>query len=153
MLISKGRWIALAILLALMNMLRAGYFDWSDVGLHIAISVLCALAAFRFPKTAVVAAGAVFLASVIAFTFRFVPQDWSEIEAGDDWQEVRESLGSPVYEAASVDQVRRLGRGYSTPSPIRFRQTGPVAIYVRGEHVLWVFHNGRVVQATYVGGS
>jgi hypothetical protein len=151
--ISKTAWFAVAILLAVTNVLRAAYFDWSDLGLHVLIAVVCALLALRWSKLAATAAGAVLLAAVLAFTFWSVPQDWNEIEAGDDWQELRRTLGSPVYEAANLDQARNLARGWSAPSPFRFRQTGPVAIYLRGDRALWVFHNGKVVEATYVGGS
>jgi hypothetical protein len=151
--ISKTAWFAVAILLALINVLRAAYFDWSDVGLHLLIAVVCALLALRWSRLAATAAGTVLLASLLAFASWSVPPDWNEIEAGDDWQELRRTLGSPVYEATNLDEARNLAQGWSAPSPFRFRQIGPVAIYFRGERALWVFHNSRVVEAKYIGGS
>jgi hypothetical protein len=151
--IPKRVWLIAAGLLALTNVVRALYFDWSDISVHMSIAALCTAVAMRWSKAGALAAALVLLTSVLAFAFSSKPSDWAEIEVGDPWSEVRRSLGAPVHEASNLAQARALMRGFSSPSPFRFRQTGPVAIYVRGENALWVFHNGEVVVATYVGGS
>ena len=153
MLISKRAWQVIAVLIAFANVVRALYFDWSDVVIHMSIALLCALTALRWSRIAAFAATIVLVTSILAFAFYPVPDDWAEVEAGDTWSEVRRTLGTPVYEGTNLARARAMARGYSSPSPIRFPNTRAVAIYIRGEHALWVFHDGNVVEATFIGGS
>jgi len=150
---SKRAWLVVAIFLGFANVVRALYFDWSDIGIHLSLAALLGLMALRWPKGAALAATVVLLTSVFAFAFASAPSDWAEVEVGDAWIEVRRTLGPPVHEAANLDQARALARGYSSPSPMRFRQTGAVAIYIRGDQALWLFHDGNIVEAKFIGGS
>jgi hypothetical protein len=82
--------------------------------------------------------------------------DWpeaTEIKAGDTWASVQQKLGPPSYEASTFAAARNLKTGYATPSPLRFRHSGPIAVFTRGDLALWVFHDRSRVNAVFIGGS
>jgi hypothetical protein len=146
-------WFGAVALLASANVAHALYFDWSDVDFHIALSMVCVVVALRWPRVAAASAGSVVVAVIAASLLRAEPAEWARLRIGDDWKEVQRALGPPTYEAANLAQARRLEIGYSRPSPLRLRQGGAVAIYLRGEYALWVVHDGNVVKGTFIGGS
>ena len=149
----RAGWFVLALLLAAANIVHALYFDWSDLGMRSVVAVLCLLVAIRWQRTAAAAAGFFVLLVGLAFASSTRP-DWTmEARAGERWARVQQALGTPTYQAASLEQARKLDFGYSVPSPLRYRHSGPVAIYVRGDHALWVLHDDDIVKGTFVGGS
>jgi hypothetical protein len=135
------------------NVARALYFDWSDVGIHSVISSLCVLAALRWPRFAAATAASIVLTVTLASLLQSEPVEWAHVRTGDDWKQVQRTLGPVAYSARNLEQARRLDIGYSVPSPLRFRPTGAVAIYLRGEYALWVVHDDKVVRGRFVGGS
>ena len=149
----RAGWFALALLLAAANIVHALYFDWSDVGIRSVVAVLCLLVAIRWQRTAAAATG--FFILLVGLAFAGTPRpDWTmEARAGERWARVQQALGTPTYQAATVEEARNLISGYSEPSPLRYRHSGPVAIYIRGDHALWVLHDDDVVKGTFVGGS
>jgi len=62
-------------------------------------------------------------------------------------------VGPPSYDAKTFAVARNFNTGHSVPSPVRFRHQGPVAVFVRGEYALWVFHDEHQVIDTFLGGS
>ena len=146
-------WLAATVFIGATNLVRAMYFDWSDVGGHLFVAALCCLIALRWPKLATSIVTLVLLVSVVAFALAGMPTEWRDIDAGDSLAEVQAALGPSDHNVSSLAEAERLDLGYSMPSPIRFRGFGAAAIYVSGEKALWLFHNGKVVEATFVGGS
>jgi hypothetical protein len=150
--ISQKPWFCATVLLAITNVIHAMFFDWSDLRIHGALGGLCVLAALRWQRGAAAIAALVLL-FVICGTWLWSPPDWTLVRTGDDWNRTQQRLGAPIYEASNLAQARLAISGYAIPSPLRFRHSGPVAIFVRGEYALWVMHDGRVVKGTFVGGS
>ena len=149
---SQKAWFCTAVLLAITNVIHAMFFDWSDLRIHGALGVLCVFAALIWQRGAA-AIAALFLLLVIWGTWARSLPDWTLVRSGDDWNRIQQRLGAPTYEASDLAHARRLIKGYAIPSPLRFRHSGAVAIFVRGEYTLWVMHDGRVVKETFVGGS
>jgi hypothetical protein len=128
------------------NVSHAAVFDWSDVGIHVALGALCVFAALQFPRAATIANALLVLAAGLSVAMRSEPPEFACVRAGDDWRKVRLALGPVTYEAASLAQARALGIGYSAPSPLYFREAGAAAIFVRGEYAVWVVHDDRTVK-------
>jgi hypothetical protein len=145
-------WFLVTVLLAITNVTHAVLFDWSDRGIHAVFGVLCVLAGLLWQRGAAAIAALILLLVMCGELLRS-PPEWTVVRIGDDWNRTQQRLGLPTYEASNLAQARLLIRGYSVPSPLRFRHSGAVAIFVRGEHALWVMHDGRVVKGTFVGGS
>jgi hypothetical protein len=135
---------------------HALYFDWSDLVFKTILCVVVVVAAVRWPTVAA-ALACVLLAITLTAHLAFaaaVPEWASSAKAGDTWRSVETRLGVPTYSFASLDEASRHATGYAAaPSPWRYRQSGPVAVFTGGDHALWVFHQYDSVQATFVRGS
>jgi hypothetical protein len=154
--IDRTSWLRPVAIGSIVTVAHALYFDWSDVDIYVVIGAICVLSALKWPAPAAFATGIILFATVIGHFSAPHFGDWPEaerIQVGQSWTSVRQNLGKPVHEAATFAAARQLAIGYSTPSPLRFRHRGPVAVFVRGEHALWVFHDGEGVIQTYIGGS
>ena len=135
---------------------HALYFDWSDVEAFAVLVGLCVVSALKWPVPAAAAMGVVLALVVSAHLAQPDLSAWPEAESvriGQSWESVRQKLGTPSYEAKTFAAAREFNTGHSVPSPVRFRQQGPVAVFVRGEYALWVFHDGHHVTDTFIGGS
>ena len=131
----------------------AWYADWSDRYIHTFLAVCLVLAAAKLPR---VATGLLGLAiGLMAIGLLALPSPhWArDIHLGDSMVDIVAKLGEPAYEAASLDEARKLTAGHSSPSSLRFRHRGKIAIYIRGEHILWVGHDGDRVHDFFIGGS
>jgi hypothetical protein len=143
----------LVVLLAAANIAHAAYFDWSDIGGRSVLAIACIVLALKWQRFALGVAVTI-LSAVTVSSFAWQAPGWAnQIRPGDPLQRVKELLGPPEYQFASLADAQHSLSGYAIPSPIRFRRSDPVLIYVRGEHALWVFSDGDVVKATFVGGS
>jgi hypothetical protein len=152
---SRTLWFTIVVIGAIATVAHALYFDWSDVDVFVVIGALTIVCALKWPRAAAVAI-AVILVSVIGGHLIPALGDWpeaTEIKAGDTWASVQQKLGPPSYEAATLAAARTLKTGYATPSPLRFRHSGPVAVFTRGDRALWVFHDRSRVNAVFAGGS
>jgi hypothetical protein len=152
---SETRWLFIGTIGAADLVGHALYFDWSDVDVFVAISAVTIVLGLRWPRAAAVAVSVVVF-SVIAGHLVPVHDDWPQarqIRVGDTWASVQQKLGPPSYEAPTFAAARNLKLGYSIPSPLRFRHTGPVAVFTRGDRALWVFHDKSRVNAVFAGGS
>ena len=149
----RGIWLAITVALVSINVTNAALFDWSDVRIHITAGALCIVAARRWPRGATVVSASIALATILSLATWSEPAEFARVRTGDDWRELQRSLGPPAYEAPSLAQARMLAAGYSSPNPLRFRQAGLVAIFIRGEYALWVVHDDRSVKMVFVGGS
>ncbi len=152
---SRTLWFTIVVIGAIATVAHALYFDWSDVDVFVVISALTIVCGLKWPRAAAVAV-AVILVSVIAGHLIPALRDWpeaTEIKAGDTWASVQQKLGPPAYEAPTFAAARNLKTGYTTPSPLRFGHSGPVAVFTRGDRALWVFHDRSRVNAVFIGGS
>ena len=144
---------ALVVLLAGANVAHAAYFDWSDLGVRGVFAAVCVLTAIRWKRLAAGIAACFALVVALFWTVHEHPAWTQQVRPGDRVTHVEEVLGQPTHEFINLDEARRQPNGYALPSPIRFRHSGPVMVYVGGEHALWIFRDTDVVQATFVGGS
>jgi hypothetical protein len=154
--IDRTSWLRPVAIGSIVTVAHALYFDWSDVDIYVVIVGICVLSALKWPIPAALATGIILFATVAGHFAGPDFSNWPEaesIQVGQSWTSVRQNLGKPVHEAATFAAARQLAIGYSTPSPLRFRHRGPVAVFIRGEHTLWVFHDGERVIQTYIGGS
>jgi len=152
---ARNGWFMFAALVGTVILAHAAYFDWSDLDVFALTVGLCVASALKCPVPSA-AAMAIVLALVIAGHRAPDLSAWPEAErvrTGQSWESVRHTLGTPLYEATTFATARGFNTGHSVPSPIRFRQRGPVAVFVRGEYALWVFHDGQHVVDTFIGGS
>jgi hypothetical protein len=153
---TRRRWRAAAAVLAVATISHTLYFDWSDLPFFTVLMGICAVSAEKWSRLAATATGVIFLTVLTAHLMEPDLSDWPEaqgVAVGQKWSSVLERLGSPTHEAATAAAARPLISGYSAPSPFRYRHQGPVAVFVRGEHALWVFHDGQRVTGTFIGGS
>ena len=144
---------ALVVLLAGANVAHAAYFDWADLGVRGVFAAVCVLTAIRWKRLAIVIAASFALVVGLFWSVREHPAWTQQVRPGNRVAHVREVLGQPTYEFMNLDEARRQPIGYALPSPIRFRHSGAVMVYVGGEHALWIFRDTDVVRATFVGGS
>jgi hypothetical protein len=152
---SRTLWFTMVVIGGIATVAHALYFDWSDVDGFVVISTLTIVCGLKWPRAAA-AAMSVILVSVIAGHLIPALGEWpeaTEIKAGDTWASVQQKLGSPSYEAPTFAAARNLKTGYATPSPLRFRHSGPVAVFTRGDRALWVFHDRNRVNSVFIGGS
>jgi hypothetical protein len=151
--IRKTTWRVVGIFAGILYVGLAYYFDWSDRYIHTFLA--SALVVFMVPLPRVCATSLVLLLLLFAIGHwaYHVPQWASEIHRGDSWEAVVGKLGEPTYHTGSLDESRELMVGYSSPSPVMFRHRGQVAVYLQGEHILWVGHDGNQVVDLFIGGS
>ena len=144
-------WFTIVVMGAIATVTHALSFDWSDVDVFGVIGGVTIVCALKWPRASAVAI-AVILVSVIAGHLIPALHDWpeaAEIEAGDTWASVQQKLGPPSYEAPTFAAARNLKTGYAIPSPLRFRHSGPVGVFTRGDRALWVFHDRSRVNAVF----
>ena len=142
-----------ALVAAALYIGHAWYFDWSDRYIHTFLALCLASSAFRFPKLSIAALGLMVSLVALGHWPHPVPEWAGELRRGDSWPVVLSDLGVPTYEATSFHEALRLTEGYSLPSKLRFRHRGDVAVYLKGEHVLWIGHDGDRVLDVFVGGG
>src|SRR5688572_27679073 len=138
--VERARWVVLTFCFAAAQATHALYFDWLDVVFKTILGGVVVVAALRWPKAAA-AVACVLLAVTLTAHFVFaaaVPEWASSVKPGDSWRSIETRLGVPTYSFASLDEASRRATGYAAPSPWRYRQSGPVAVFTRGEHALWV---------------
>jgi hypothetical protein len=147
------RWQVVSLVGAVLYAGHGLFFDWSDVAIHSAIALAAIVASVRWPRGA--ALSLLFL-QVLVFVVRVAVERTvipSSLAPGIPLSEARQILGAPSYEFWGFEEATHRDLGYSRPSPLRFSHHGPVAIFVRGEHVIWLLHDGETVIAVFVGGT
>ena len=141
------------IVMATGLVLHAAYFDWSDLGMHVFVAVVCLAAWIRWPTAAVGAIGLFCLPIVIFWTAgRFMLWD-PGVRVGEPYSAAEARLGQPTVRASTLAEARERISGYAEPSPLLYRRAGPVSVFADGEFAVWIFHDGRTIKAVYVGGS
>jgi len=149
---AMGGWRPLGVLLATAYVAHALYFDWSDVLLHISLALVALFAAFKWPRASTATLAMLLL--VVIVTSRRAQSEWALVaQPGQNWAALGAKLGTPHCEAASLLEARACATGLALPSPPRFRHVASVAVYVRGDEALWIFHNDRDVIDRFVGGT
>jgi hypothetical protein len=148
-------WFGLSLVFASLYVAHALYFDWSDADLHGVFAAVCVLIAIRWQKlgTCLIAC----LLGIVALSWAFPSSDapeWTRgVRPGDHISNAQLALGQPTYRFANLTEARGLRIGYSVPSPLRYRHSGSVVVYIRDHRAFWVFHENGIVQATFIGGS
>ena len=145
-------WI-IALVVAVLYICLAWCFDWSDRYIHTFLALCLAFSAFRLPRLSIAALGFMVCLFALGHLAYPVPEWASELRRGDSWPIVVAELGEPTYKVHSFNAARRLTVGYSSPSMLRFRHRDDVAVYLKGEHVLWIGHDEDRVLDLFVGGS
>ncbi len=153
--VSVRTWRTVAVLLAAAYAGHALLFDWSDIGIHVVVALVALVTTMRWPRLTVAAFGLLATLVIVGHlaTRASTAELTLEVRPGMPWADARRALGPPTYEVATFEEASQLEIGYSVPSPFRFRRRGPVAVFLRGEYALWVFHDGSTVLGTFVGGS
>ena len=131
--------------------LYACYFDWSDRLLFLAIGLTLLAVAMRHPRASLLAALSLW---VMTAGHIILPRTAAKsLAPGQPWFEVERVLGRPTAEGPTLPQAAAAIDGYSQPSPWRYPIDVPVAVYVRGDTAIWVFHEKGHVLALFEGGS
>ena len=143
----------IALVIAALYMCLVWYFDWSDRYIHTFLALCLVFSAFRLPRLSIAALGLMVSLFALGHWAYPVPKWASELRPGDSWPVVVAQLGDPTYEVHSFHEARQLTVGYSLPSKLRFRHSGDVAVYLKDEYVLWIWHDGDRVLDLFVGGS
>jgi hypothetical protein len=132
------------------------FYDWSHAPALCSLAFVACVAALRWPKTVVAAGALLVVMAALAHNYSLEEADllWvREAAPGRSWAEVQRALGPATHEGSTLSEVRLAVTGYSEPSPLQYPGQCAVAVYIRGDLALWVFHDRQRVLDRYVGGS
>jgi len=151
----QNTWFVFCVVLATIIVLHAFYYDYSDAYVHSAAAFVSVLAGLVRPKIGAACGAVWLLAAVVGHAM--IPDAsrfGAQVRPGMSRSEVVNRLGAPEIVIGSPSEMANLRMGYSKPSPWRYRQVGPVEVYVRSEYALWIFYreNGQVAYY-FIGGS
>lgn len=151
----RRMWFAVCVVLGASIVLHGLYNNYSGAYVHTGVAVAAVLAGVFRPTLGVAVGLAWLLASLVGQAMiPDVSYFGADVRPGMPRSEIRGRLGAPEMVISSQPEMANLRVGYAKPSPWRYRQIGPVEVYVRGEWALWIFYSeaGFVVYS-FIGGS